>query len=189
MKDKSGEKLSSLSAYTENPTDVKFAAQEPDEEVLFFLRKHPITNTSWILVFVFLLAFPPLTEYILRETPFDLLQVPLRLRLLFMIFWYLFCAGQALLSFLTWFFNIYIVTNERIIDLDYFGFLFYRLSEAELSQIQDVTYEVGGVAQTIFNFGHVYIQTAAEQREFDFSAVPNPARIHDVITDLAQIYD
>ena len=180
---------SSLSAYTEFPVDVKFSAQEPDEDVLLLLRRHPLTNVPWIIILIFLLAFPLLTEYLLRETPLDPLQIPFRLRLLFMIFWYLFCTGYAILSFFTWFFNIYIVTNERIVDLDYFGFLFYRLSEAELSQIQDVTYELGGAFQTIFNFGNVYIQTAAEKREFDFSSVPNPARIHDLITDLAQIYD
>ncbi len=188
MKDKSRENHSSLSAYSFYPEDVKFAAQEPDEEVLYFLRKHPVTNVPWILIFIFLLAFPPLTEYILRETPFDPLQIPFRLRLLFSIFWYLVCVGYALLSFLNWFFNIYIITNGRIIDLDYYGFLFYRLSETEISQVQDVTYEVGGVFQAVFNYGHVYIQTAAEQREFDFLSVPRPAKIHDVITDLAQIY-
>ncbi len=189
MKSKLGRRRSSLSAYTEQPTDVHFSAQEPDEDILLLLRRHPATNLSWLLIFIFLAFFPIVTEILLRSTPVDLVQIPFRLRILFSIFWYLFCVGYALLSFLTWFFNIYIVTNERIIDLDYFGLLFYRLSEAELSQIQDVTYEVGGAFQTVFNFGHVYIQTAAEKREFDFTAVPQPARIHDLITDLAQIYD
>ncbi|MEA2020660.1 MAG: PH domain-containing protein [Patescibacteria group bacterium] len=180
---------SALSAYTENPGDVNFAAQEPGEEVLLLLRRHPITNLPWLLVLLFLILFPFALVLILENTLFENVFIPVRVRILLSILWYLFCCGYALLSFLSWFFNIYLVTDRKIVDLDYFGLLFFRVSETELSQIQDVTYSVSGAAHTLFNYGDIYVQTAAEAREFDFIAVPRPAQVHDLITDLAQLYD
>lgn len=180
---------SALSAFTENPQDVYFSIQEPGEEVLLLLRKHPITNVGWLLVFVILLISPVLINIFLKDTFLDIAYVPFRVRILLTILWYLFCLGYALLSFLSWFFNIYLITDERIVDLDYFGFLFYRVSEAGLRQIQDVTYQVSGLARTLSNYGDVYIQTAADLRVFDFHDVPCPAKIHDLITDLAHLND
>ena len=100
--------------------------------------------------------------------------------------WYLFSLGYGILSFLSWYFNIHLITNRRVVDLDYYGFLFYRLSEAPLYQIQDVTYQVGGVFSIIFNYGDLYVQTAAEKREFDFLRIPSPAKVHDLLTDLVE---
>ena len=178
-----------LAAYVERPADVRFVDQEPDEKILLLLRRHPITNFPWMAVLFLLFATPFFLSLVLEGTPLDPAKLPLRVSLLLIILWYLFSLGYGVLSFLSWFFNIYLVTSRRVVDLDYFGFLFYRLSEAELSQIQDVTYEVGGVFRTLFNFGDVFIQTAAEKREFDFEAVPNPAEVHDLVTDLVEKND
>ena len=47
--------------------------------------------------------------------------------------------------------------------------------------IQDVTYKQGGVVRTMFNFGTIYIQTAAEKPNFDFVDVPNPSLVVRVL--------
>jgi len=180
---------SSLAAYVEYPKDVRFVDQLPNEKTLLLLRRHSITNLPWMLVLFLMLIAPFFLPFILKGAFLGSIKFPIRVQMLLTIFWYLLSLGYGTLSFLSWFFNIYLVTDRRIVDLDYFGFLFYRLSEAELSQIQDVTYQVGGVFRVFFNYGDVFIQTAAEEREFDFEAVPNPARVHDLITDLAGKYD
>ena len=179
---------SSLAAYVEEPHDVRFVDQEPEEKTLLLLRQHPLTNVPWIFFFVILLLAPLLFTRLLSNTALDLLLLPLKIRVLSLIFWYLCVLGYGILSFLFWFFNIYLVTDRRIVDLDYFGFLFFRLSEAQLYQIQDVTYQMGGIFRILFNYGDVYIQTAAEEREFCFEATPQPARVHDLITDLADTH-
>ncbi|MFW6110233.1 MAG: PH domain-containing protein [Patescibacteria group bacterium] len=182
------DKLSKL-AYAKNPKNVEFRDQRNGEEILFLLRGHPLTNLCSFLIFLFLLVTPFLLRIILKDTMLDFSLFPSSLRILLFMLWYLGSLGYALLSFLNWFFNIYLITNRRIVDLDYFGFLFYRLSEAELSQIQDVTYSVSGLLSVLFNFGDILVQTAAEHREFDFIAVPNPAEVHDIVTDLAEERD
>ena len=182
---KSGKK-SSLTAYVEKPVDVRFADQERGEEVLLMLRAHPITNVPWILILLLLLLAPLVLPQILKGTGLDPVGLPARTQILLFFSWYLFSLGYGILSFLSWYFNIHLVTNRRVIDLDYYGFLFYRLSEAPLYQVQDITYQVGGLFSVIFNFGDLYIQTAAEKREFDFLKIPNPAKVHDLLTDLVE---
>lgn len=177
---------SSLAAYVESPHDVTFADQNRDEKVLLFLRAHPISNLPWLLILIFMVLVPLLLPRLLVGTTMDLTSLPGRTQLLMLFCWYLFALGYGILSFLAWFFNISLVTDQRVVDIDYYGFLFFRLSEAPLHQIQDVTYQVTGLLGVIFNYGDLYIQTAAEQREFDFLKIPTPAKVHDLLTDLVE---
>jgi hypothetical protein len=86
--------------------------------------------------------------------------------------------------FLNWFFNIHIITNKRVVDMDFDHLLHRNISEAPLRNIEDITYSVSGAIQTVFNFGTVTVQTAAEQRELEFNRVAEPAKIQDLLSDL-----
>ena len=87
-------------------------------------------------------------------------------------------------SFLTWFFNVYIVTDERIIDIDFYNLIYKEVSDANIDKIQDVTYKMGGVIRTLFNYGDVMVQTASEVPNFEFLAVPKPDKVAKVLQDL-----
>jgi hypothetical protein len=87
-------------------------------------------------------------------------------------------------KFLTWFFNLSIVTDERIVDVDFINITTKKISVADLDKIQDVTFTNNGVFGTIFNFGDVIVQTAAELPEFIFEAVPQPASVANILQRL-----
>jgi uncharacterized membrane protein YdbT with pleckstrin-like domain len=76
------------------------------------------------------------------------------------------------------------VTTERVIDIDFIQLLYKRFSEARLNRIEDVSYVASGFAATIFNFGTIYIQTAGENTNFEFDAIPNPAEVVKRIGEL-----
>ena len=88
--------------------------------------------------------------------------------------WYMFVMGFALAKFMGWFFNIYIVTDERIVDVDFLNIFFRRISTAKIEEIQDVSVTSSGAMETFFGYGNVFIQTAAEVSQFEFLAVPRP---------------
>ncbi len=69
--------------------------------------------------------------------------------------------------------------------MDFHGMLSKNISEASLKNVEDVTSNVTGTLRIAFNFGHVYIQTSAKQREFDFVDVSNPSKVRDIVADLA----
>ena len=93
---------------------------------------------------------------------------------LILLTWYLFTVGVALYRFIFWYFNVYILTNERVVDIDFRGILHKETSFAKLGQIQDVSPKVIGFFGTFFHFGNVFIQTAAERPEFEFHNVERP---------------
>lgn len=173
-------------AYSERP-QIRFKDQEEGEVVLLLLRRHFFTNSPWIIG-TFLLFLLPFVFFLSPYTSiFPFLELlPVRFLLFITLGWYHFLSTFVLISFVGWFFNIDLVTDKRVLDIDYWGFLFFNVSETPLSNIQDVTYNISGLGQTLLNYGNLYIQTAGTSANFDFADVPNPAAVHDLITDLMQ---
>lgn len=158
---------------------VHFETQEPEEEILLILRSHWITNLSWVLISIVLffapisLLFIPLLE-----------SFPVRLQMMFVIIWYLVLLMFVFEKFLAWFFNITIITDERIIDVDFLNLTSKKVSDAELDKIQDVSFTRQGVFQTIFNFGDILVQTAAEHAQFIFEKIPDPSEVANILQRL-----
>ena len=177
-------RISPLTAFAVNPTGVRFETQQKDEEVVLFLRQHLIVNIPWIvLTIIFFLAPSVLFPLVIRS-----LSVPLPFPYILVgtLSWYLVTVGFALVNFLHWFFNIYIVTSERVIDIDFQYLLFKRFSQAELERIQDISYTAGGIIATVFNYGNVYVQTAGEMPNLEFLAVPRPDKVVEKIRSLTE---
>jgi hypothetical protein len=173
-----------LAAYAERPDDVRFETQEEKETVELFLRQHPIVNLPWILLTLVLLISPTfIFPLFIKILPF---AIPFRFILVFSVFWYVATFGFVLTNILRWFFNIYIVTNERIVDIDFYYLLYKHFSEAELDKIQDISYTSSGLMATIFNYGNVLVETAAEIPNIDFDKVPHPQKIVETIRNLAE---
>ena len=168
-----------LAAYCYKPDGVFFETQEQQEKVILLLRQHPITNIPWILVAIILFLAPN----ILGQFPL-ISFLPERFQTAAILLWYLVVTAYVLEKALAWFFNVYILTDERIIDVDFYDLIYRAVSDAKTSKVQDVTYKVGGVIGTIFNFGDVFIQTAGTLPNFDFLKVPNPEEVARILQEL-----
>mgnify|MGYP001570126680 CR=1 FL=1 len=104
-----------LAAFAVRPRKIKFETQDPEEYVLLLLRRHVITNVPWIVVAMIMLAVPLAVPAVFPMVSW----VPVRFIGVATVMWYLLTAGYILESFLTWYFNVYIVTDERIVDIDF----------------------------------------------------------------------
>jgi len=167
-----------FSAFVVRPK-VRFQAQEPGEEVVLLLRRHWITNLPWFLEAILMILGPLALKFI---SPFTFL--PLRFQLVAVIIWYLLVIGFVFEKFLSWYFNVYIVTNKRVVDLDFYNIIYYNQAQADLNQITDMNITVSGVVRLLFNFGDLVIETAAEAPNLEFSAVPNPRKVMEIIEQL-----
>lgn len=177
----------SLAALAINPPDVHFEYQREGEEVLLLLRRHWVTNVPWLFITMVMLLLPMgLFALDLFFGVSFIKQFPLNYQKVSVIIWYMITSGYAFASFLSWFFNVSIITNRRIIDVDYWGVLFHSVSDCQLSQIQDVTHDIQGASEILFNYGDVYIQTAAEVGQFEFLSVPKPHWVHQKIAELVE---
>jgi len=178
-----------FNAYLYKPKHVKFESQELDEEMYFMLRRHPITNVGWIITAFFMLFAPVIMINIFAITKFDSFQYfPARYQLVVFILWYLFTLFYTFESFLIWYFNVYIITDKRLIDIDFGGFWRKRVSEANYDSVEDVSYQTNNFWHILFDYGDIFMQTAAEKSEFEFNAIPKPGIVHDKLTDLIEEY-
>lgn len=174
-----GHSKSPLSSALVNPKVFDFEERDEDEKIYLVLRPHWVTNVRWILITIFMLFIP------LVLTFFPLLAFfPANYQFVFVVMWYVITFVIAFESFLSWYFDVYIVTSERLIDIEFNNLLNKKFSEARLEMIQDVTYTVTGMAETMFNYGDVLVQTASEIPEIDFENVPNPGKVIKVIQQL-----
>ncbi|HUV72430.1 MAG TPA: hypothetical protein VMW25_05485 [Clostridia bacterium] len=158
---------------------VRFETQEPEEEILMILRAHWVTNLSWVLT-ALLLFWAPL---LLRFFPL-LVSFPTRFQLMFVVVWYLVLLMYVFERFLSWFFNLSIITDERIVDVDFLNLTTKKVSDADIDKIQDVSFTHNGAVGTVFNFGDVSVQTAAEVPEFVFEKVPSPSSVANILQRL-----
>jgi membrane protein YdbS with pleckstrin-like domain len=168
-----------FASFSYYPKHASFVSQDPQEKVVLLLRRHPITNTRWLAISFAMLIFPvfvsalSIVEY-----------VPLRFRFILAIFWFLITFAFMFEEFLRWFFHVNIITDERIIEVDFHNLIYREITDANIADIQDVTVELGGALRTFFNIGNLLIQTAAEVPKIDFEDVPRPDRVAKILRKL-----
>jgi membrane protein YdbS with pleckstrin-like domain len=76
------------------------------------------------------------------------------------------------------------VTDERVVDVDFLNLIYREITDANIDKIQDVTVQVGGVTEALFNYGNVLIQTASELPLIEFDNVPRPDKVSRILRNL-----
>lgn len=173
-----------LASFCARPLGMHFQNQEEDEQILLFLRRHFITNIPWIFTVIILLILPFLIFPILNSFEFNLVNLPPSFMLVLLIFYYLLVFTFAFIEFITWFYNISIVTQKRVIDIDYSDLVYHDIAVTKLSLVEDVRYVQSGFIGSLFNFGNVFVQTAGESENFEFLRIPKPADAVNIIQNL-----
>ena len=178
------DRMTLFTSYAERPEGVRFETQQDEEEVIIFMRQHFSVNVAWILTTILLAAAPfgviPFVFKMINVLP----PIPPQYYIVGTLFWYVATFGYALLNFIRWYYNLYIVTTERVIDIDFIQLLYKKFSEARLTSIEDVSYTASGFMATLFNYGNITIQTAGEASNFDFDYIPRPADVVKTIGGL-----
>jgi hypothetical protein len=168
-----------LTAFALRPRHLRYESQESDEKIILFLRRHFVTNVGWIIM-TFCLAIIPFFAFNI----FSFASIPFNFQLMIVIGWYLLTFANAFERFLSWFFNIHIVTNERIIDVNFPSILYKDISECRIENVEDLSSKIGGFIRSFLNYGDVLIQTAGTLPEISFEAIPNPDKAVEIINDL-----
>ena len=176
-------------AFFDHPQRIRFDQQEDDEEIELFLRRHVATNTPWVLASIFFFALPFLI--VLGDIAFQFgitTNLPPQIGAGLIIIWYMLVAAYVIENFLFWYFNIYIITNKNLVDINYTSLLSRSVVEVKIEDVQSQKSKIQGILRQIFNFGNVVVETAAENQRIDFEDVPKPDLVADRIQDLKTRY-
>ena len=169
-----------LKSFIPKPNKISFEIQDHDEKIILVLRQHPITQIKSIAFLFFAFFFVPWLVQVSGLLSF----LPSPFNVAFYIFLFVLFLGMAFRCFLLWFFNVYIITDERIIDVDFLSMIYKNISTAKLENIEDVTKKTSGISASLFDYGTILIQTAATKNEFEFEHVPHPAKVVKLLNEL-----
>ncbi|MBI2011489.1 PH domain-containing protein [Candidatus Daviesbacteria bacterium] len=172
-------------SFFDHPINVRFAEQEVDETIEILLRQHFITNIPWIVASFVGFFVPFILLSIDRMFGFDFLdKVSLELNLMALILWYLFLLAYIIENFLHWYFNIYIITNRHLVDINFHSLLLRDILEVGIENVETASSKIQGIIRSLFNYGDVTVRTAAEASPITFDAVPFPDKVADRINDI-----
>ena len=82
-----------------------------------------------------------------------------------------------------WHNDLYIMTSDRVIDIEKRPFVMEHRREASLGAIQDVSLEQKGFVAKALDFGDVRLKTAGKLGEFTFDSVPHPQKVQAEIME------
>jgi len=166
-----------------------FVREHKGEKIMYELRRHPITFVPYLVLFV-ILAFVPVVVYFLFLSLFpntvepasSLYPVLVLLGSSYYLAIFLFFFGM----FIDFYLDVWVVTNDRIIDVEQHGLLSRSISEIELFRIQDVTTDVHGLFPTVFHYGNVTVKTASSTTGIVFKNVRKPNGIRSALIRLSE---
>jgi hypothetical protein len=161
----------------------------PGERVVLMLHRHGFVAFRIALVYL-LLALVPVAAWVLvglRTDIFvDATGAGYALVTLLLAAYALVWGLLFFVSWLNYYLDVWVITNERIINITQQR-LFHRIvSEQKLYRVQDVTWQIEGVLGNIFKFGNVTIQTAGEQGKFTFEHIPDPEAVAKSVMHLLE---
>jgi len=169
------------SSFMSFPKDLSFYGKEKAENVVLVIRSHWILYVPYVGISFVILLLPVLMQMVISD---------LTKSTTFFLAMFLSCLTISITilvyAFIRWFYNVNIITDKRVIDLDFTSVVSHTLAEARLDKIEDVTHKQLGALGSIFDIGTVYIQTAGATAEIEFDNIPRPREVQDILYDLLE---
>jgi len=161
---------------------------KPYEKIVYVIRRHWITYIPTIFSFTFLAVLPVAVYYFLQqEMPETLTDAYYRAILVLMLSVYeLSVALFFYSSFLMYYLDLMIVTNDRLVQIQQKTLFSRSVSELDLYKIQDASSDITGVIPTMLGYGLLSIQTAGERANFVFQSVANVNEIRRQLMHMAE---
>lgn len=152
-----------------------FDDQFDDEEVLYVFRRHPVVMRRGL---VFGLLGPLV----------GVLPAAIDPNLGFGLFFGGLIGGIVLgllifaPSWIGWHFSVFIITDQRFIQISQKGLFHRAVADLSLHQVQSVSYEVSGLQETLLGFGTIKMRTYVG--DLTIQNVGRPAKIQKKIVGI-----
>lgn len=157
------------------------------EQLVRVLRRHPVTFIPTVILFIILFAIP-IVLYLITKNAFPDFVGSAQMYPLFVLggsIYYLSAYLFFYAHFIDYYLDVWIVTNDRIIDNEQHGLFHRTTTELELHSIEDVTSQVSGIFGTIFKYGDLTIKTSSVTTTIVFRQIPQPEKIRGELIHLA----
>ncbi len=166
----------------------QFPGQQADEKTVLLARVHWF-RFAGSLIFTFILIALWFAARVLIGQYFPGLLKGMwgNIWVLFSFAYFLFIMLFLFISWINYYLDVWILTDERLIDIDQRSLFSRSISELNLEQVQNVKAETKGFLSTLLHFGDVNVETAgAEVGRFTFRSIPKPFEVEEKVLILAE---
>lgn len=166
------------------PYETFFPGQEPGEKIIMVLRRHPFVFLVKAIVYILALGLPILINNFLKSIGLEFTESLVASLGLIASLYYVLIITLFYRAWLDHYLDMWVVTSERIVDIEQVGLFSRNISSQKLYRIQDVSADVKGIIPTFLHYGSVMIQTAGAKSNFEFKQIPNPYEVTKKLMNL-----
>lgn len=171
----------------DTPTGL-FPGQSANEEIIIFVRRHWMPFTSWLCFIGIMVLLPLIAGVILLLSNaiwiFELHR--LSLAALALGAYLLLVNAIFFTAWIEQYLDVAIITTDRLVHIRQVGLFNRRVAELGMERVQDVSAQMNGYLQSIFQFGTVVVETAGGAPDF---VIRNVAKPHVVANTILTIHD
>lgn len=156
-----------------------------DEKIILELRRH------WFIFFletIFLVVFIVLPFIILMFLEQGgLIDSNPNLEIIFRLgvsIWFLFSWITFFIIWTNFYLDVWIITNQRIIDVEQYALFKREIYELRIEKIQDVSVNTSGFFPTVLSFGDILVETAGEKKTCTIKDAPHPEKVKNIVSEL-----
>jgi uncharacterized membrane protein YdbT with pleckstrin-like domain len=152
----------------------EFPGQHPGETVELVFRQHPVVMRRQLIygMLAILVGLVPLMLFPLSNIA---LQIFLATPVLIFLYWFFHWVG--------WYYSVYIITDQRLIDIQQKGFFNRKVSEVGFEKVQSINYHIKGIEGALLKFGDIAVQTYSDV-EWKLPSIHHPEYIHAELMDM-----
>lgn len=85
-------------------------------------------------------------------------------------------------------FDIFIITNKRIIEYEQVKLLNRKMSQASIDQVQEVRASTNGFFGNVLRYGNMIVKTAGDASDFQLTTIPKALETSRIIHTLIDEY-
>lgn len=164
-----------------------FPGQLSHEKIFTVIHRHWFNILSHFIT-IFLFSVGVLIFFFFAPTLASVFEITLNPALVYFIAstLLLFLWLYAFFIWIDYYFDVWVITDERVLNIEQKSLFTRVVSEVNLGKVQDVTTKVEGFLPTLLDYGDIFIQTAGQEKHFHFRNVGNPDEHKDEIVRLAK---
>ena len=153
---------------------MQFEAKQ-NEEVIDVIRK-----SFYVVIPKFLKSFS-----LALPAVFALLFLDIPWLTLFSFAWIIIILAYILNTWLVWYYGVYILTTEKIIEISHSSLFSKEVVELPMEKIQDVSFSIDGVFSALFGYGTVKVISDSTV-VINMGSVKNPEETRRLILEIKE---
>jgi len=157
-----------------------------DEKIVYFTRRHWASMLFNFFIMLAMAILPILLFFMILITA-DISMSVLSINIVTIVaaVYYLVLASYILTQWIDYYYDILIITQKEIIDINQDGIFNREINEISIINVQDVTSHVKGFFPTLFAYGDVIAESAGERTQtYIINNIPNPMEVASRILEI-----